>query len=83
MSECECTINETDVEIVKAQTQVSDIDVIHKSLQENNNDIIKTIIKLSSLKEVKRDTIPDPVFDEIRKIMDEKELIYHELSKHT
>jgi hypothetical protein len=75
--------NNTDINIVKLQTNITDEEVIAACLQKNNNDIIKTIMELSSLQEIIREKVVDPVFEEIRNIVEEKEKLYHDLCKHT
>jgi hypothetical protein len=74
---------QNNIDIIKKQTDVDDDLLIERCLYENSNDILKTIMQLSNLKEKEYYKAPDEVFDEIRKIVDEKEKIYHDRNKHT
>lgn len=73
---------EESIDIISKQTGVSDKAVIQETLIELNGDIIKTIMKLSHI-----DSCPEKCksapseFDDIRRIVDEKENIYFQMKK--
>lgn len=66
--------------IIKSQTGADDMHLddlhIERVYFECGSDIVKTIMKLSDLKDVTVQNKEPSVFDDIRKIVDEKEQIY-------
>ncbi len=78
----EAVTTDEDIKFIINQTSVYDELLIKRHLVENNNDVSSTIISLLDLgfknvQEQKETTI----FHEIRKILNEKELIYQQVMK--
>lgn len=70
------------ISIIKNQTQEKDELHIERVYYQCGSDIVKTIMNLSNIKDnapIKEST--SSIFDDIRKIVDEKENIYHHRSK--
>lgn len=71
--------------IIKNQTGITDEEHIKNIYKQKNNSIIDTIVHLSDLKEDtsrKENNESKPsIFVEIRKIIEEKENIYHNRNK--
>jgi hypothetical protein len=74
-----------DIEYIAHQTSVHDHILIKRHLAENNNNIPLTILSLLNLKEDQTSIVSNrtenTVFDEIRKILNEKEIIYQDVMK--
>lgn len=62
--------------IIRSQTGVDDDLYIERTYFECNSDIVKTIMALSDIKDNTTKEEDSGVFVNIRKIMDEKEMIY-------
>lgn len=71
------------LDIIKKQTDIQDDLLIERVYYENGNDPVKTITTLSKIEIIKKQDSPHTVFDDIRKIVDEKENIYHNRNKGT
>lgn len=71
------------LDIIKKQTDVQDDLLIERVYYESGNDPVKTITTLSKIEIIKKKDTPHTVFDDIRKIVDEKENIYHNRNKGT
>lgn len=70
---------EDDINIIQMQTSETNSEIIKEIYEKHNKDMVKTIMEVSRLQESQRDKkVTDPVFDEIRKIVDEKERLYHQ-----
>ncbi len=76
---------DSDVDYIANQTSVHDHILIKRHLVENNNNIPMTILSLLNLKEDETCAVSsrseNTVFDEIRKILNEKEIIYQDVMK--
>lgn len=72
-----------EIEIIKSQTGIDDVDVIKKEYEKNYRSIPDTIMALMEYKYCKRaiNTLkpkePETLFDEIRAIVNEKEELYY------
>lgn len=65
------------IEMISNQTGMNDTERIQEVLQNNNGDIVKTIMLLSGIQECPDRNVTKPSeFDEIRKIVNEKEEIF-------
>jgi hypothetical protein len=78
----EAVTTDEDIKFIINQTSIHDELLIKRHLVENNNDVSSTIISLldlgfKNMQEQKETTI----FHEIRKILNEKELIYQQVMK--
>ena len=78
----EAVTTDEDIKFIINQTSIQDELLIKRHLVENNNDVSSTIISLldlgfKNIQEQKETTI----FHEIRKILNEKELIYQQVMK--
>ena len=71
------------LDIIKKQTDVQDEILIERVYYECGNDPVKTITTLSNIETIQKKDTPYTVFDHIRKIVDEKENIYHNRNKGT
>jgi hypothetical protein len=70
------------IDIIRSQTGCEDIESIQRTFAECGEDVVKTIMQLSSVTEAPPRNTPTPSeFDEIRRIVDEKENIYFERNK--
>lgn len=70
------------IDIIRSQTGCEDVDCIERVYIECGEDVVKTIMQLSNVTEAPPRHIPTPSeFDEVRKIVDEKENIYFERNK--
>lgn len=69
------------ISIIKNQTEVQDEVYIERIYYECKSDLVSTIMKLSNIKPPEVEVKPKTVFDDIRKIVDEKENIYHNRNK--
>lgn len=81
----ESIITDADIEFISNQTNITDIIAIKRHLADNNNNISSTIVTLLDLTQdnqtcAKHNT-ENTVFDEIRKILNEKETIYQDVMK--
>ncbi len=76
-------MNKETLDIIKKQTFITDELEIERCFYENCEDILKTIMKLSDLKEKQYDAPEASVFDRIRQIVDDKEAVYHSINKNT
>lgn len=76
--EVQVVANSELLQIIKSQTNIDDILFIERTLMECNNDVPKTILTLMNLlpKEIKKE--PTDI-DVLRKILNEKDKIYHEV----
>jgi hypothetical protein len=74
-----------DIEFISKQTSIFDHILIKRHLVENNNNIAMTILSLLNLQQDEpthqNASAETTVFGEIRKILNEKELIYQEVMK--
>ena len=75
-------ITENDIDIIQKQTGVSDVDLIKRTFEAMKSDVVKTIMTLSSIVEcpAKCKNITTE-FEEVRKIVDEKENLYFQMKK--
>ena len=71
--------NENDIEMIKIQTGINDIELITKIYDECNNNLIETVYKLLdiNLSPLKIKELTE--FDIMRNILDEKDTIYQQL----
>jgi hypothetical protein len=69
------------IDIIKKQTNVTDDLLIERVYYECENDPVKTITTLSKIETIPKKDTNHTVFDDIRKIVDEKENIYHNRNK--
>jgi hypothetical protein len=74
-------MDKTVLDIIKKQTDISDDLLIERVYYESGNDPVKTITTLSNIEIIKTKDVPHTVFDDIRKIVDEKEKIYYNRNK--
>lgn len=76
---------DSDVEYIANQTSVHDYILIKRHLAENNNNIPMTVLSLLNLKQDETIAVSskteNTVFDEIRKILNEKDIIYQDVMK--
>lgn len=74
-----------DIEYISKQTCVNDTVAIKRHLAENNNNVPLTILSLLNLQQDKttcwQNTNENTVFNEIRKILNEKEVIFQDVMK--
>lgn len=67
------------IDIIKQQTNIKDDLVIERAFYEHGNDVVKTIMSLSSIEDTTTRPKTHTLFDNIRQICDEKEKIFHQI----
>lgn len=61
-------------DMIRNQTNVHDMVLIERTYMECENDVVKTIMKLSNI--VSKETVKTPtIFDELRTILDAKDAV--------
>ena len=73
------TTQDTDIDIIMSQTNVDDRLYVERVFMECENDISQTVIKLMNLKVEDKPKKEPTIFENIRKILNEKDNIYHDV----
>jgi hypothetical protein len=64
------------VEVVMRQTECYNVDIIQEKLKENNYDVVNTVCAIMNIEDNRRKE-EETQFSRMRKILEEKDVIYH------